>query len=75
MSALCHPAVGQVDMAELLQTQEDIFRGINTKSEKLELIAEVHKGAPQNEKMPPYKTSTQCFFLYFNTLEFLSVLN
>lgn len=56
MSALCHPAVGQVDMAELLQTQEDIFRGINTKSEKLELIAEVHKGAPQNEKMPPYKT-------------------
>lgn len=66
MAALCHPAVGQEDLAELLQTQE-IFRGINKKSEKLQLIAEVHKGAPQNGEMHAYKTSTQCFFLYLNT--------
>lgn len=56
MAALCHPAVGQEDLAELLQTQEEIFRGINKKSEKLQLIAEVHKGAPQNGEMHAYKT-------------------
>lgn len=69
MAALGHPAVGQEDLAELLQTQEDIFRGTNKKSEKLELIAEVHKGAPQNGEMHAYKTKGKVEINWFTPLE------